>query len=120
MISTFEDWFTENCSPSQIVTFAQYGRYIQGWRNSMPWAYKNMSLAYDAWAEKNWEKYPYKQQLIDSWKRALARHAKAVIETHDKKVLKESVQETADFELTVFGTLIAWVNLVGQKPRRAV
>lgn len=35
-------------------TFKQYGNYVEGWRQSMPWAYKGMSIAYDRWAEKHW------------------------------------------------------------------
>lgn len=55
MIQTFDEWMHANCKPAENYSFAQYGRYVEGWRNAMPWAHKGMSVAYDRWAESRWD-----------------------------------------------------------------
>lgn len=111
MIPTFDEWMAANCTPSENYTFGQYGKYIEGWRNSLPWARKGMSVAYDNWAESRWEDIQDKQKPTEAWKMGLALTAKSITNTYDKGWLGKTVEEAADFSLTVPDTLAALVFL---------
>lgn len=95
----------ENCNPPANYSFAQYGRYIEGWRNSMPWAYKGMSLAYDNWAESRWEEIQDKERLMLAWKEGMGLCAKAYMQDVDTAWRGKSVEDSADFALTIRDTL---------------
>ena len=67
-ILTFEEWLAlDKRVPEREWTVKQYGDYLQGWRNSMPWAWRGMSLAYDGWAEGVWESCPDREKLRVIW-----------------------------------------------------
>lgn len=72
MTPTFEEWLAKDTRlPREQWTFKQYGNYADGWRNSMPWAHKGMSVAYDRWAEEKWAYFPDKDWLQVAWKMGL-------------------------------------------------
>lgn len=97
----FEEWLEANCTPPENYSLVQYGCYIEGWRNSMPWARKGMSIRYDKWAESRWDDIQDKEKLEEAWFMGLALVAKAITNTHDKAWLGKSIEEAADFSLTV-------------------
>lgn len=110
-MQTFDDWMAANCNPPQNYSLLQYSRYIEGWRNSMPWAYPGMSIAYDRWAETRWSEIQNKDRLKLAWKEGLAIRAKAYLQNIDTVWRWKSVQEAADFALTIRDTLAAMVGM---------
>lgn len=92
--TTFEEWVKQNVTkPEKDWTFRDYANYVTGWRNSLPWAYKGMGVAYDQWAEKQLEKHKI-EDLRLAWKYGLA--VKAKYQTTYKSV---SVEDAADMIL---------------------
>lgn len=110
MIPTFDEWMAENASPAENYSFAQYGRYAEGWRNSMPWAYRGMSIAYDRWAESRWDQIKDKDRLVLAWKEGLALKAKA-LSGPDQAWRGRTTEDAADFMLTFRDTLSALVRM---------
>lgn len=110
----FEEWMKENCSPPDNYSFAQYGRYLEGWRNSMPWAYKDMSLAYDAWAESHWEKVDNTAKLKQAWRDGQSLRNYALHHPMDKYWMKRSTSESADFMLSFPNTIKELIGIAIQ------
>lgn len=109
-MKTFDEWMADKLPPKHM-TLNQYSNYALGWRNSMPWAYKGMSIAYDAWAEKNWPMVQSVEHLKKGWEYGLALKGHALRSQHDKRWLHASVEEAADFGLTIDETLMALAEL---------
>lgn len=117
-ILSFAEWEELNAKiPYSERTFLQQGNYLVGWRNSMPWAWKGMSLAYDKWAEKKWtsEECQSREILKKAWRFGQAYAAKValgeikvVLKDEDGNVIPDKyrerldVEEAADLILTTF------------------
>lgn len=96
---TFEQWLTlDKRIPEKEWTYRQYGNYLEGWRNSLPWAWVGMSEKYDRWAEGKWPLMPIKEKLIQAWKWGLAISIRPEIEW----ARIASVEECADYMLEMF------------------
>ena len=97
---TFEEWLSsDERIPKEKWTFKQYGDYALGWRNSMPWAYKGMSLAYDQWAEKRYQDFPYKEKLKFAWNMGMQNNYER-LQRGDEQL---SCEEAADLVLRLIG-----------------
>lgn len=110
-MQTLEEWMAANASPGQAMTFRQYSNYITGWRNSMPWAYRGMSLSYDCWAESKCDEVQGRDRLKLAWKEGLALCARAWLDPVDHAWRHRTLEEAADFMLTIRETLAASVGI---------
>lgn len=110
-MQTFDEWMKENCNPADNYTFAQYGRYADGWRNSMPWSYRGMSISYDNWAQSRWGEIQNKEWLMLAWKEGLAICAKAYLQDIDTNWRGKTVEDAADFMLTIRGTFESLIGM---------
>lgn len=108
---TFEGWLARTCTPPENYSFAQYGRYLEGWRQSKPWAFKGMSLAYDAWAETRWSDCPSLERLRDGWNDGLAIRAKSIFGGEPSWGRKSSMEECSDFALSLPETFEALAGM---------
>lgn len=109
MIS-FDTWMADNCTPPANYSYAQYGRYLEGWRNSMPWAYKGMSLAYENWAETKWDIFPHKERLIMAWQLGMQNNYER-LERGEKALAAE---DAADVVLSVYGAIQIAVSVFSE------
>jgi hypothetical protein len=121
VIQTLEEWMAENTTPDAAMTYRQFSNYIIGWRNSMPWAYRGMSLSYDRWAESKWDEVQDRDRLKLAWKEGLALRSKAWLDPVDHAWRHRTLEEAADFMLTIRGTLesagaMSLAILAEQKP----
>ena len=108
---SFDDWLSRTCTAPANYSFAQYGRYVEGWRNSKPWASAGMSIAYDRWAESRWDDTPSQSALCQAWEWGLALIAKSVLHGEPSWCRHASAEECADFALTLPDTFASLVNL---------
>lgn len=114
---TFDEWIdSEKRIPRNEWTLSQYGKYAEGWRNSLPWAYSGMSISYDKWAELKWHSIQDKNKLKEAWRLGLGLCANSILvntkvrkkdadrfeEPTDTNWKNKSVEEAADFILNVF------------------
>ena len=95
----FDRWLSENCTPPANYSLAQYARYVEGWRNSMPWAYAGMSLAFDRWAENQWDAVKDADCLKRAWRYGMAIIARARQSEIDRAWANRKPEEAADFAL---------------------
>lgn len=110
-MQTFDEWMKENCNPADNYTFAQYGRYADGWRNSMPRSSKGMSISYDNWAESRWDEIQNKERLMLAWKEGVAIRAKAHLQDIDTNWRGKTVEDAADFMLTIRETFASLIDM---------
>ena len=108
---SFDDWLNRVCNPAPNFTFAQYARYIEGWRASKPWAYSGMSVAYDYWAEQRWDENPSQSDLRLAWQQGMALRAKSILQGEPSWCRHATPEECADFALTIPGTFVALVGM---------
>jgi len=103
MILSFDEWLaTGQRTPRNKWTFRQYGDYLEGWHQSMPWSYKEMSLSYYDWAESRWNDYPCAKALRISWKHGMALCAKAWTDGVYQEWKYKPVEDAADLMLITF------------------
>lgn len=101
--ASFEQWCEINAhTPESSWTIRQYGNYIQGYRDSLPWAYSGMSLAYDKWAESRWQVIQDKKRLMLAWQRGLALKAKSYFQNIDTSWRERSLTDAVELMLIVW------------------